>query len=274
AWWGVRVAAAALPESVSRVAAIGINARVIAVAAMVAVATAVVSGLSPALQGSRPVLSSVLAESARGGGMSRHRRRTRAALVVVEVALAIVLLVGASLFIASFVNVMRIDPGFRSDHVLTAQVFVPRTSGSAPTDLRPALADIVERGRRLPAVIDAAAATGIPLRINMWIDALRAPGQAMDPSMAVSIKVVTAEYHRTLTIPLRSGRSFTDDDRDGSESVVILSDAAARMPFASDDPLGRIVVIGGAERRVVGIVANARQASFEVSAFPEVYLPL
>src|SRR5262249_22572933 len=154
--------------------------------------------------------STALSESTRGGGTSRGRRRARAALVVVEVALAVVLLVGASLFIGSFVNVMRLDPGFRSDHLLTAQAF-PRTSpGAPPPDLRPAFADIVERARRLPGVIDAAAAApGIPLRVNLWVDALRAPGQALDPSMSVSVKVVTAGYHRTLAIPLRSGRYFS-----------------------------------------------------------------
>jgi putative ABC transport system permease protein len=187
-----------------------------------------------------------------------------------------VLLVGAALFIGSFVNVMRLDSGFRSDRVLTAYV-LPRTSpGSAPPDLRQAYADIVDRARRLPGVIDAAAASGIPLRVNLRIDALRAPGQPIDYNMIVSLKAVTAGYHRTLAIPLRSGRYFTDDDREGAEAVVILSDAATRMFFGGDDPLGRTVVVvgGGDERRVVGVVANVRQAGLEVSPGPEVYLPM
>jgi len=188
--------------------------------------------------------------------------------------LAVVLLVGAALFTGSFVNVMRVDPGFRSDHVLTAQVF-PRTSpGSAPPDLRPAFADIVDRARRLPGVTDAAAASpGIPFRVNLLIDALRAPGQPIDYNMTVSVKVVTAGYHRALAIPLRSGRYFTDNDREGAEAVVIFSDAATRMFFGGDDPLGRAVIVGG-ERRVVGVVADARQSSLEVSSHPEVYLPM
>ena len=216
----------------------------------------------------------MLNETARGG-TSRGRSRARRALVVAEAALAVVLLVGAALFIGSFINVMRVDPGFRSDHVLSAQVIARPGPGSAPTDLSPFFADIVDRARRLPGVIDAAAASpGVPFRIQLWIDALRAPGQPLDPSMAVSAKVVTASYHRTLAIPLRSGRYFSDDDRAEAEAVVILSDAAARMPFAGDDPLGRVVVVAGGERRVVGVVANARQASLEVSPFPEVYVPM
>jgi ABC-type antimicrobial peptide transport system permease subunit len=143
--------------------------------------------------------------------------------------------------------------------------------------MRPALADIVDRARQLPGVIDAdAAAPGIPFRINLQIDALQAPGQPLDYNMTVSLKAVTAGYHRTLAIPLISGRYFTDDDREGAEAVVILSTAATRMFFGGDDPIGRAVVVvgGGGERRVVGVVANARQASLEVSPHPEVYLPL
>ena len=269
AWLGVRVLAAALPDTLARAATIGIDARVLAVAGVAALATGLISGVTPALQGSSPVLSTALTESTRGGGTGRGRHRARAALVVAEVALAVVLLVGASLFIGSFVNVMRVDLGFRSDHVSTAQVF-PRTSpGSAPPDLRLAFAEIVDRARQLPGVIDAAAAApGIPLRFNAWIDALRWPGQPLDPTMAVSVKVVTAGYHRTLAIPLRSGRSFSDDDRAGAEAVVILSDAAVRMLSAVDDPLGRVVTVAGTDRRVVGVVANARQSSLEVSPAP------
>ena len=276
AWLSVPVLAAALPDSLARVATIGIDARVLAVASVAALVTGLVSGIGPALQGSSPALSTALTDSTRGGGTSRGRRRARAALVVAEVALAVVLLVGAALFIGSFVNVMRVDSGFRSDRVLTAYV-LPRTSpGSAPPDLRPAYADIVDRARRLPGVIDAAAASGIPLRVNLRIDGLRAPGQPIDYNMIVSLKSVTAGYHRTLAIPLRSGRYFTDDDREGAEAVVILSDAATRMFFGGDDPLGRTVVVvgGGDERRVVGVVANVRQAGLEVNPGPEVYLPM
>ena len=276
AWWCVRVLAAALPESLARVATVGIDARVLAVAAVAALVTGLVSGLAPALQGSSPALATALNESARGGGTGRGRRRARAVLVVAEVALAVVLLVGAALFIGSFINVLRIDPGFRADGVLAAQLCSCRVPEQAQADIRPALADIVDRARQLPGVIDAAAAApGIPFRINLRIGALQVPGQPLDYNKTVSVKVVTAGYHRTLAIPLRSGRYFTDDDREGAEAVVILSDAAARMFFGGDDPLGRVVInVGDGERRVVGVVANARQASLEVSPHPEVYLPM
>jgi putative ABC transport system permease protein len=270
AWWCVRGLATALPESLARVATIGIDARVIAVAAVAALVTGLVSGLAPALQGSSYALATVLNGSARGG-TGRGRRRAGAVLMVAELALAVVLLVAAALSIGSFINVMRIDPGFRSERVLAAQLG-PET---AQADIRPALADIVDRARHMPSVIDvAAAAPGIPFRINLRIDAMRAPGQPLDFNMPVSVKMVTAGYHRTLAIRLRSGRYFTDDDGEGAEAVVILSDAATRMFFGDDDPLGRVVIVAGGERRVAGVVANARQASLEASPHPEVYLPM
>jgi putative ABC transport system permease protein len=276
AWLCVPVMATALPDSLARVAAIGIDARVLAVTAIAALATGLVSGMAPALQGAHPATSTVLSEHSRGGGTSRGRRRARAVLVVAEVALAVVLLVGAALFIGSFVNVMRIDPGFRTEGVLAAQLVQLPSPGAAQPDLRPALADIVDRARQLPGVIDAAAAApGIPFRINLQIGALQGPGQPLDYNMTVSVKMVTAAYHRTLAIPLRSGRYFADDDGEAAEAVVILSDAAARMLFGSEDPLGRVVInVGDGERRVVGVVANARQASLEVSPHPEVYVPM
>jgi putative ABC transport system permease protein len=277
AWPAVQLLRAALPDGVARVATIGIDTRVMAVASAVALVTGLISGIVPALQGSRPMLSSVLHESGRGGGVGRGRRRARGALVVAEVASAVVLLVGAALFIGSFVNVMRVDPGFRSEGVLTAQI-VPRTPpGSTERDLRPAFAEIVGRAQRLPGVVNAAwAGPGIPLRVNLHINALRVPGQTIDGDPSVSLKVVTPDYHRALEIPLRAGRYFSEDDRTGAEAVIILSQAAARVFFPGEDPLGRTAVVYSerVERRVVGVVADARQSSFEVSPHPEAYLPM
>ena len=145
AWQCIRILKAAMPEGVARVATIGVDLRVIAVAAGLALATGVLSGIVPALQASRPGLVTVLNESARVGA-GRGRRRLRSALVVIEVALAVVLLVGAALFIGSFVNVMRVDLGFRSDRVLTMQIF-PRAqpASNRSSDLSPAFGEILER---------------------------------------------------------------------------------------------------------------------------------
>jgi putative ABC transport system permease protein len=278
AWEAIRILKSAMPEGVARIATIALDGRVLAVAAGLALLTGILSGIVPALQTSSPRLAGTLNESSRGGGAGRGRRRLRSALVVVEVALAVVLLVGAALFIGSFVSVMRLDFGFQGDRVLTAQIFPQMRPGQDPQsmDLGPAFDDIISRLRRVPDVVEAsAAAPGIPLQVNMRIDGLTVPGKVFEGDRSVSLKFVSPDYHRVLRIPLRGGRLFEATDQANSVLVTILSEAAARVFFQDEDPVGRIVLLdGGRERTVVGVVGNARQASLETNPHPEVYLPM
>jgi len=278
AWQAVRVLKSAMPENVARVATITIDGRVLAVAAGLALMTGILSGIVPALQTSNPRLAGTLNEGSRGGGAGRGRRRIRSALVVVEVALALVLLVGAALFIGSFVSVMRLDFGFQGDHVLTAQVVPQVQPGQDPRsmDLGPVLENIVSRLQHLPGIVEASAgAPGIPLRFNMHVTGLTVPGKAMEGDRSISLKSVSPGYHRALKIPLRRGRLLEATDQANSALVIILSEAAARVFFADENPIGRTVVIDGErERTVVGVVGNARQASIEINPHPEVYVPM
>ncbi len=143
AWWGVSVIKTAIPDGVPRVSKIAIDLRVLGAAALIALVTGTLFGIVPAFQLSRPDLTHALKEGARGASTGRGRRRLRSALVVVEVALAVVLLVGAALFIGSFRTLMHIDPGFNPDHVLTASV-QPRI-GQSRGEL--AAAELFERVR-------------------------------------------------------------------------------------------------------------------------------
>ena len=122
AWWAVQVLRTSMPDGVPRVAAIAVDLRVLAASAALALITGTLFGIFPALQLSKPDLTAALKEGARGASSGRARQRMRSALVVIEVALAVVLLVGAALFIGSFMSLMRIDPGFESENVLTVQV--------------------------------------------------------------------------------------------------------------------------------------------------------
>jgi predicted permease len=274
----VRVLRTAMPDGVARVATIAIDGRVLAVAAGLALITGMLSGIVPALQTSNPRLAGTLNESSRGGGAGRGRRRLRSALVVVEVALAVVLLVGAALFIGSFVSVMRLDFGFQGDRVLTAQIFPQPRPRQDPRsiDLGPAFDDIVSRLQQVPGVVEASVgAPGIPLRFNMHITGLTVPAKVLDGDRSVSLKSVSSGYHRALQIPLRQGRLFEPGDRANSAFVIILSEAAARVFFRGEEPVGRTVLIDGERARtVVGVVGDARQASIEINPHPEVYVPM
>jgi putative ABC transport system permease protein len=273
--WGVQVLRAAMPEGVPRVTGITMNLRVLATAAALSVGTGLLFGVFPALQLSRPDLTAILRDASRGATAGPGRQRLRGLLVVAEVALAMVLLVGAALFIGSFISLIRIDPGFNAERVLTAIVFPRVTPGNPPPDFTPAFGDIVDRISRAPGVVHAAAISGgMPLSGSMSITDMAVPGRTIEGDKGVSIRGVTADYHRVLQIPLRRGRLFDATDRKGSPNVAILNAAAARKYFPGEDPLGRTVVIDRTERTIVGIVGDVRQISLETEPMEEAYVPM
>jgi putative ABC transport system permease protein len=196
AWWAVQVLRASMPEGVPRVTAIALDLRVLAAAAGLSLLTGILFGVFPALHLSKPDLSTALKNGARVSA-GTVRRRMRNALVVAEVALAVVLLVGAALFIGSFVSLIRINPGFNPGHVLTAQISPRVGFRTEPLDSGPAFAEIVERVSRIPGVIHASMISGgVPLgggNITM----------IMSPSMpdGITIRRVTPDYHNALTCP-------------------------------------------------------------------------
>src|SRR6266542_2948573 len=156
AMWAVRVLKSAMPESLPRISAIGVDFRILAVAAVLAIATGLLFGIVPALQLSRPDLSNALKDGARGT-TGAGRQRLRSALVVVEVALAVVLLVGAALFIGSFIALMRINPGFNPDGVITTYISPRNEPGQRAPDRTAAFLQILERVAHAPGVVSAAA---------------------------------------------------------------------------------------------------------------------
>jgi putative ABC transport system permease protein len=267
AWWAVDVLRAAMPDGVPRVTTIALDFRVLGTAVAVSVATGLLSGIGPALQAARPNLSRAMRDSGRSGD-SPLRQRLRNSLVIAEVSLAIVLLVGAALFIGSFVALMRIDPGFDTTHVLTAQISPRVGSASAPADHAAALAEVVDRVGTLPGVEHAALLLGqLPLTDGIRSRSFPLP----DGKIAMlSIKSVSPGYHAVLRIPLRRGRFFDATDRAGASPVVILNEAAVAKYFPGEDPIGRM--FNGAA--IVGVVGDARQNGVERDTIPEMYSPL
>ncbi len=278
AWWAVGVIKNAIPDGVPRVSAIAIDLRVLGAAALLALVTGALFGLVPAIQLSRPDVTSVLKEGGRGAGTGRARRRLRSALVVVEVALAVVLLVGAALFIGSFRTLMHIDPGFTPDHVLTASVFprlAQQAGGAPPPSASVPLGQIVERIASTPGVTSASAISGgMPLGGAMSITTLGIPGRTLErPDNSISIRQVTPDYHKAIGIRLVRGRLFTEADRDGAAPVVIINESTARKYFPGEDPVGRPVAING-DRTIVGVVGDIYQSSLEIEPRTEAYVPV
>jgi putative ABC transport system permease protein len=275
-WWAVEILRNAMPESLPRVTAIALNMRVLAVAAGLSLISGALFGAVPAVQSSRLDVSTALKDGGRSSAGVR-RQRLRAALVIAEVALAVILLVGAALFIGSFLSMMRIDLGFSPDNVLTAQISPPfqfRSVVVRPTNRAPAFVDIVERIRRTPGVLNASMG-GVPLSGgNIISTSVTIPGKLeLTAGESIGITTVTPEYHNALKIPLRRGRLFTSTDRQGTALVAIINESAARKYFPGEDSIGRSIGIEG-DRTIVGVVADVHRSSFEMAPRTEAYIPM
>jgi putative ABC transport system permease protein len=268
AWWAIQVLRTSMPDNVPRVTAIALDVRVFVAAVILALLTALLFGIVPALQLSRPDLSTALKQSVGAGG-GAGLRRMRNALVVAEVALALVLLVGAALFMGSFMALLRIDPGFNPDSVLTAQISPRVELRTQPFNSAAALTEIAERIRRIPGVISASmVSNGVPL--GGGGATLRSSPSMPDP---VSVLRVTPDFHRALKIPLQSGRFFSGTDRDGAPAVVIINVAAAKKYFPGVNPIGRAFPVDG-DRTVIGVVGDVHQTSLETEPLREAYVPI
>jgi putative ABC transport system permease protein len=278
AWWGVQVLRTSMPEGVPRVANIAVDLRVLGATAILSIVTGVLFGIFPALQLSKPNLTNALKEGARTstGGARQWMRST---LVVAEVALAVVLLVGAALFIGSFVTLMRINPGFDPHNVLTAQVFPripPRAPNTPPPDLSPQLIDVVDRVSRIPGVVHASLISGgMPLGGSMSITGMTVPGKQIEQGRddGISIRRVTPDYHKALRIRLIAGRLFEATDQKSATPVMIINESAAKKYFPGENAVGRIGRLDNDDRTIVGVVGDVHQSSLETEPRTEAYVP-
>jgi putative ABC transport system permease protein len=280
AWMAVRVLTAWLPSGLPRVASISIDYRILAAAAAAALLTGVAFGLAPALQSSRVDLTLAFRDG-RTSTAGAAGKRLRGLLVVAEVALAVVLLVGAGLFITSFVGMMRIQPGFDYRNVLSVYVNLPFERGD---DFKKAL----ERGTpyvqrmldavsHVPGVVQAASISGgLPLSGSWQSNPFSIPGGRQLPPVEKEIQTrwISPGYLAVLRIPLLRGRALTAEDRPGAPQVVLVNEAAAQRYWPDRDALGQRIIIEDRDMTIVGIVGNIRHGGPESPVQPEAYVPL
>src|SRR5579872_6694235 len=241
----------------------------------------VLTGLAPTLQVSRPDLNEALKEGARGGSVAPGRHRLRALLVISEVALAIVLLVGAGLMVKGFRALMERDQGFDREGILTFRVTLPAVKYSSAAQVREFYRQLVERTQALPGVESAAAASSLPSDWSWNQTKVRIEGQAPpapgEMRLAAS-QVISPDFFRTLRIPLRQGRVFTLQDAGNRPPVVIISQSFARRYFGREDALGKRLRLGDDAREpwrmVAGVVADVLRSSFDSHPDPTAYVPL
>ncbi len=258
----------------------------------VSVSTGILAGLLPALRVSRPDLDA-LKQSARGAA-SGIRQGIRRALVVVEVAMALVLLVGAGLMINSYARVMRVDMGFKPDQLLTMEINLSglaryRTRHNvAHFSVTPKVAEfygqVMERVRSLPGVRSVGVTSGLPPRQSVTVPfrVVGQPGDPGDDSRTAQYYEASAEYFDTMGIRLERGRAFSDADGEAAAGVAVINETLARQYFGDTDPLGQIIQArvnrGNPEladdraREIVGIVADTRMR-MQDDPKPMIYVP-
>ena len=280
AWWGVSILRSALPQYVPRIASVGIDFRVLGAAAFAALMTGVVFGLVPALRFSRPNLAGALQDGGRGT-VGSSRQWLRSSLVIAEVALAVVLLVGAGLFVSSFVRLVSVDIGLDYRNVLTVGVYPTEGRNLATLEQEQEraaaiLPEILDRVKAIPGVQSAGVISGgLPLSRGWSRTDVRVPGRGepFSGDDSVDIRRVTPDYGRAIRAQLRLGRYIEETDREDSAPVVVLNVEAVRRYLGERDPIGAQITING-DRTVVGVVADVRLGGPESEVRPEAYVPM
>jgi putative ABC transport system permease protein len=261
--------------TIPRVQEVVMDGSVLAFTLLICVLTGIGFGLVPAWQACRTNVSEVMKEGGRSSA-GAGGRWLRNALVMTEVALSLMLLIGAALLLRSFSRLTHVDPGFRADNVLAFRVSLPQTSYKGAQ--RTAFFDrLLERLQGLPGVTSAGMIQSLPIRDDYFLSFSvrgRPSPNATDPS--ASYRVIAPGYFETLGIPLRRGRGFTTHDASGSQMVAIVDEAFARRYFPGEDPIGRGISLGNGTDgfcEIVGIVGDVRYGGLDAGAEPTVYVP-
>ena len=284
ALWGVSVLRASIPGNLPRLATVGLDLRVLLASASATLVTGLICGLIPALQLSRPNVQSALREGGRAGTAGRVRQRLRTGLVVAEVALAVMLVVGAGLFVSSFIRVATVDLGIDYRNVLRTEVNLRLAQlddaglKAARDRSTAALTEILSRVRAIPGVeVAAAVASGSPLSGTYSSTSLiKVNGRRLDErDNEVERQEVSPAYFDVVRQPLRRGRVIDTRDVMGAPAVAVVNEEAASRYFSGADPIGqRISLYAGAEYVVVGVVGNVHLVGPEKPVKAGVYLAL
>ena len=275
--WGTPALARFAQGNLPRAAEISVDVRVLAFAAVLSLATGLLFGLLPALQLSRPDLNPVLRAEDRGSAGSRRRHRARAALVVAQVALSMVLLVGAGLLIHSLVRMRQVNAGFDPHHLLTMNIALPPARYSRRAQMVEFYDQVVKHLSGMPGVRSAAIASALPVRPVRFSPVLveGQPAVPMPARPVLAIQMVSPAYFRTLRVALRRGREFNEDDHAGSPLVAIVNETLARRFWPHADPIGKHLLLGRmtAPAEVVGEAADVANLSLAAPPDAEVYVP-
>jgi putative ABC transport system permease protein len=280
AFGAIKLLIAINPANIPRLGEIDIDGRVLGYTLLISIMTGIIFGLVPALQATKPDLNETLkAEGARGSTGGIRKQRFRSALVISEVALTVLLLIGAGLMIKSFYSLQRVKLGFNPENVLTMQVNLPSLNYSEDSQITSFYDQVIKRVQALPGVQAAGAATSIPLMDRVFTRRFIIEGRAPatpNERLTSHFRSVSHDYHRAMGISLLKGRYFTEQDREKSTPVIIINESLARLYWPDEDPLGKRINFpsdGPIWREIVGIVADVKHQKLDADSGSEMYVP-
>jgi len=280
AFWGLAAITKLLPTDFPRLNEIHIDLRILGFTFVASVLTGILFGLAPALQISRADVQDTIKETGRGTSGSRRQSRFRQALIVVEVALSVVLLVGAGLLFRSFMHLQAVNTGFSSQQVLTARLTPAGPNYRTNADGMRFYNQVLEKLSNVPGVQDAGIINTLPLDKGPT-SGFRVEGRPVttpDKWPSVNYRVVSANYFNAMGIPVMQGRAYTDRDDGNAPRVMIVNQKLARDIFPDENPVGKRITFGNVDSNqqpvwweIVGVVANVRSLELREEPAPELY---
>jgi predicted permease len=276
AWWGVDALVALSPSNLLRTIGVGVDAYVICFTFAVALLSGLLFGLVPALQFSKPALNDSLKDGGRGATAGPGRVLIRAALVVTEITLSLILLTGAGLLVRSFLHLQSVDLGYDPHNVLTLRLSLPEARYPEAHQVLSFYQQLTERLERLPGVRSVGAIHALPLSESGSYRPFTIEGASHEPGKApvVQYRLVSPGYFRAMKIALIRGRDFAKQDEGQAPGVVIINQALQRLYFPNEDPIGKRITIGGYSDQwgeIIGVVGDVRHWWAGTDPVPEMY---
>jgi putative ABC transport system permease protein len=277
--WGMDMLLALAPEDLPRLSDVSLDGRALAFTAALTLLTGLGFGLFPALQASRPNLNETLKDAGRAATDDRGRRLMRSALVVAEIALALVLLAGAGLLIETFLRLRSVSPGFNPAGALAVVISLPQRKYPDDDQQAAFYARLIERVAALPSVQAAGAVSLLPLSGGSFIDSFEIEGRPPYPAgeePSADYYSATPGYFKAMGIPLLRGRLFAERDSTGAPRIAIINETMAKRFFPGEDPIGKRLQVGvgpAIYREIVGIVGDVKQQGLDQETTAQIYEP-
>ena len=277
-FWTTRVIAALPANAVPRINRVQIDSQVLAFTLAVSLLTGILFGSMPALQLAKSDIQSVLRDEGRGTVGSRRRNLLRSLLVISQVALTLILLIGAGLLMQSFMRLQGVNVGFNPHNLLVLNIALPPSRYSTTSRVAGFFDRVVKESADLPGVRSVAVSSGLPLRPTRYSPMLPEgyPEVPLGQRPLFSIQSISPAFFETMSIPLLRGRTFNDRDNDGAPLVGIINEAFAKRLWPNQSALGKHILLGTMKQPtiVVGVVGNVKNIRLAVESVPELYYPL